>query len=310
MISCLIKFLCRSGALQREATKARNTKMSKEHLVKYLLKEQPHIKSGISVSEKTVYEPSPLHWHNYIEIELITDGEGEQLFNGKRYLLKRGYFSLIRLTDYHQVFPNGGLSLINLSFEENLLGDDILSAFSSPLNEFHAALPKSDFDALERLSLLCLAETEREAPNRQYVKTLLRAFFIKLFESAGINREHQTSENVSLTPFRRSLEYLHSHFREAPPLSEVAKIAHYNPSHFSVVFRREMGENYSKYLNGLRLNYAKELLSYSDLKLEDVCFECGFTSYANFLKIFKERTGVSPSEYRESVYGKNTPAGG
>ncbi len=275
--------------------------MSKKNLVKYLLKDQPSKSSGISVSLKTLSEPCPLHWHNYIELELITDGNGEQLLNGKSHSLSRGSVSLIRLTDFHSLVPKGDISIINLSFDENLLNDDILSALTLPFSEICVRPEESDFEALESLSILCLKETEKTIPSKKYIKTLLNAVFIKLFEASEINCERLASEKTRLTPFRRSLEYLHSHFRENPSLSQIAEIAHYNPSHYSVVFHREMGENYLKYLNTLKLSYAKELLDLSDLKLIDICFECGFTSYANFLKTFKEKTGVSPSEYRERL---------
>ena len=273
--------------------------MSKNHLVKFLSENQPDMKSGFSVSHRSVSGKSELHWHNYIEIELITDGEGEQIFNGKSYHLSRGTVSLIRLIDYHQVIPKNSLKLINISFEEHLLSEDILSALSSPLKDFCFKMNQSDFHTMEGISLLWLNEMSKKEPNRRYIKTLLKAFFIKLFEAANVTCEAHSKENAKLTPFRRSLEYLHLHFRENPSLSEIAEIAHYNPSHFSVVFRREMGETYSKYLNSLKLNYAKELLGYTDLKLEEICFECGFTSYANFLRIFKEKNGLSPSEYKD-----------
>ena len=273
--------------------------MSKTKLVKYLSENQLEMRSGFSVSRRSVTDRCELHWHNYIEIELIVDGEGEQIFNGKSYSLKRGSVSLIRLIDYHQVIPKDNLKLINISFEERLLSEDILYALSSPLKDFCLEINQNDFHTLEGISLLCLKEAESDLPNRRYIKTLLKAFFIKLFEAADITYDVSASEKQKLTPLRRSLEYVHSHFRENPSLSEVAKIAHYNPSHFSVVFRREVGETYSKYLNNLKLGYAKELLLYTDLKLEEICFECGFTSYANFLRTFKEKNGYSPSEYKD-----------
>lgn len=275
--------------------------MSRKNLIKYFFKDQPSTSSGISVSLRTLSAPCPLHWHNYIELELITDGKGEQLLNGKSHSLSRGSVSLIRLTDFHSLIPKGDISIINLSFEENLLNEDILSALALPFSELCVRPEESDFDALESLSLLCLKETEKEAPSKKYIKTLLNAVFIKLFEASKLNCERLASEKTRLTPFRRSLEYLHSHFREDPSLSQIAEIAHYNPSHYSVVFHREMGESYLKYLNTLKLSYAKELLGLSDLRLTDICFECGFTSYANFLKSFKEKTGVSPSEYRKRL---------
>lgn len=259
------------------------------------------MKNGFSVSSRKITENSDLHWHNYIEIELITGGEGEQILNGKKYTLTRGTVSLIRLIDYHSVFPKNDLTLINLSFEEYLLSDDILSVLSSSLSEFCFDADPDSFQTMENIAVLCLDETKKNLPNRKYIKTLLNALFIKLFEYTDINIEPQLNQISKQSPLRRSLEYIRLHFRENPSLTEVSKIAHYNPSHFSVVFHKEMGCPYSKYLNDLKLNYAKELLGYTDLKFGEICFECGFTSYANFLKVFKEKNGMSPSKYKNSI---------
>ena len=107
-------------------------------------------------------------------------------------------------------------------------------------------------------------------------------------------------------PIQTALLYIHMHFRENPTLSQVAKIAHYNTSHFSSTFHKELGTTYCNYLNMLKISYAKELLISTNLKISDIGNECGFTSHSNFLRLFKENSGLSPMQFRKQAVDKAT----
>ena len=79
--------------------------MKNQGLEKYFLKDQIKKKTGITVNERFVNELSRLHWHDFLELELVLSGSGEQILNGQKTELKRGCLSVIRLTDFHQVTP-------------------------------------------------------------------------------------------------------------------------------------------------------------------------------------------------------------
>lgn len=63
-------------------------------------------------------------------------------------------------------------------------------------------------------------------------------------------------------------------------------------------FRQYMDLTPSAYINLHRLEYAKELLAYSDMPVIDVCMESGFGNLSHFYHLFKSRCGTSPSKYR------------
>ena len=254
---------------------------------------------GLMITVKELTKPSNLHWHNYLEVELILDGYGEQLLNGQKQNLKRGCISIMRLTDYHQFTPNGNLKLINLSLDENLLSEEILTTITTGRQIPFFELEEESFSVLEQLSLLAIKENDSTSPNRKYIKNILECFFLHLFKTADVTA-NSTSSTSEPSPIRKAVLYLHIHFRENPSLKTMAEISHYNTSHFSTTFHKEIGMTYSDYLTLLKVSYAKELLAYTDLKISNICFECGFSSHANFLRAFKERTGLSPMQFRQT----------
>ena len=61
--------------------------------------------------------------------------------------------------------------------------------------------------------------------------------------------------------------------------------------------QEETGVGYSEYLNKRKLKYAKQLLKTSSLSVTEICYASGFTSLSNFIRVFKEKTGETPSQY-------------
>ena len=84
----------------------------------------------------------------------------------------------------------------------------------------------------------------------------------------------------------------------APTVKELAAIYHKNEKYIGRLFEREVGISYTKYCLGLRLERAEAQLLKTSEKIIDIALECGFENISYFNRAFKERYGVSPSEYR------------
>jgi AraC-like DNA-binding protein len=74
------------------------------------------------------------------------------------------------------------------------------------------------------------------------------------------------------------------------------------PGHqLSQVINQKGAANFNSYLNGHRIRAAQEMMrSHPDQKLLAIAFACGFSSLSTFNRVFRETTGQSPSEYRET----------
>ena len=59
-----------------------------------------------------------------------------------------------------------------------------------------------------------------------------------------------------------------------------------------------MGQGINEFLNSIRVEKAKELLSSSELSLSEIAQEIGYTDQSYFGKVFKTQTGYSPHTYR------------
>ncbi len=71
--------------------------------------------------------------------------------------------------------------------------------------------------------------------------------------------------------------------------------------YFSQLFSRETGQGVNAYITGLRMEFAGRLLSSSDLKVDDIASQAGFSSASYFNLVFKKNFGMTPTQYRKKT---------
>lgn len=98
----------------------------------------------------------------------------------------------------------------------------------------------------------------------------------------------------------KAVNYIKRNFTDRITLEEVAGHVYLNPSYFSKVFKSEMNCNFVSYVNKIRVNASKNLLSDITIPLTDVSNLVGFEDQSYFTKVFKKLTGVTPGKFRES----------
>ena len=86
--------------------------------------------------------------------------------------------------------------------------------------------------------------------------------------------------------------------RRGITLNQLAEMVYLSPSYLSRIFTKETGNSFNDYLNAVRINKAKSLLKYNDLRVADVANAVGFDDQSYFTKVFRRITGVTPVKYR------------
>lgn len=235
----------------------------------------------------------PQHWHEYFEVEVVMAGEGTHHFNGTPYPMSQGDAYLLTPVDFHRIETDTEMELINISFDETWLSETMRTyLYTSDLS------PARKFSAKEQKRFCMVAELllEEYRENGACISQLLEYLlsqFIRGTEEYGTRQGHLSGLNAAIS-------YMELHFREKITLAQLAELSGYTPNYFSNLFRRAMGETYIERLTFLRINYAKRLLE-SGFSVTDACFNSGFGSLSNFNAVFKEKIGVSASEYKKNT---------
>ncbi len=90
--------------------------------------------------------------------------------------------------------------------------------------------------------------------------------------------------------------YIDKHFDQRIDLDEIARQACFSKFHFHRAFKASYGKTPLEYLTYLRLREAKTLLSLN-VPTQEVCALVGFESVSSFIKLFKRKELLTPSEF-------------
>ena len=96
----------------------------------------------------------------------------------------------------------------------------------------------------------------------------------------------------------RIKNYLDQEYIRGAKLSRVAARFFVNPSYASRTFSRQYGVSIVDYVNRLKIDRAKLLLSTTDIPLGSIALNVGFSDANYFSRLFKKNVGISPREYR------------
>jgi AraC-like DNA-binding protein len=91
------------------------------------------------------------------------------------------------------------------------------------------------------------------------------------------------------------------HIAQPVSLADVAAELGMSESRFSRFFRRATGNNFTDFVNRVRINRACQLLMETDRYVTHICYEVGFNNVANFNRRFLEIKGMTPSEFRRQA---------
>jgi YesN/AraC family two-component response regulator len=94
--------------------------------------------------------------------------------------------------------------------------------------------------------------------------------------------------------------FIRQHYRENLNLSELADKYHFNHSYLTKTFKKQKGISPLRLINTLRIDDAKELLQNEELSVREISEMLGFSNQHYFSRMFKDMTGQTPKEYRQS----------
>ena len=120
-----------------------------------------------------------------------------------------------------------------------------------------------------------------------------------LFEFFDVLFRHFVPRTATrITP---AVEYIDTHYTETTDLTALAKLCALSESQFFAAFRQQTGMPPIRYRNHLRVEQAKLLLAGEECTNREIAELLGFESLYYFSRVFKNHTGMSPSEYAKSL---------
>lgn len=132
---------------------------------------------------------------------------------------------------------------------------------------------------------------------RRKTSDLLYGLLLDISECKGIcvSEEEQNAPDVGM-----AVQYIAEHYHETVELSRLAELSGLSEGHFCRVFKQYTHMRPIEYVIHLRVERAKDLITEKPpLPIAEIAKRVGYSSAAYFSKIFREKVGVTPEEYRK-----------
>ena len=159
-----------------------------------------------------------------------------------------------------------------------------------------------DVTNIDRICEICFDAVYLPNPERVTDLYLLSILF-ELLSCSGKPRDgvKQSSPKpaADMNPHvLKAVAFMSKNYRSQISVNDIAEAAHISEKYMRELFKKETGRSMQAYLTDLRLSAAKTLLSNSKYNISEVANLSGFPEYRNFVRVFKERFGITPTEYR------------
>jgi AraC-like DNA-binding protein len=259
------------------------------------------------VEPKAAYPPSGhptgyhFNWHNgrtlqEFQINYITEGEGIMETRDGSYPIREGSVILLKPNLWHRYRP-----LPEKGWKEHYVGfagdaAEKMIRSSEILNDSPVIRIGFNENIIHNFQEI-FNQVKTEKPGYHQVCAGLVMYMLGQIISLKKN------ENFRHSPVEKAIQKACLIIRDNPArnlnIEELARDLNTNYSLFRSAFKKYTGLSPMQYHTSLRMKQAIHLLTNTNLSLKEISFNLGFCSAFYFSKLFKEKTGRTPSEYRK-----------
>ena len=218
----------------------------------------------------------------YMDVTFVLSGNMEYIINGERILLSSG--------DAIVIPPNSQRGRVASQKPTNYCSFNVLIP-EGFLPIISGRIPKCINSSI--VYMIELFTAEWKSKEQYYLNRCSSVFTYLYFHLAN---SYSSQNNLHIKKIK---SYIEGHLFEKITLDHIAKEVYLAPQYCCHLFHREMGVTIVDYILSQRLEHAKQLLLSENTPLNLLAEKLGFSNYNYFSRVFKKKTGMSPSQYRK-----------
>jgi len=253
-------------------------------------------KSGVKVryfAKKKGISLFRTHWHERIEILMVTEGEMHVTYGTSNTLVKANELIYIPpKMPHHAYTTDSSVKFIALMFDVRSFYNDIemchiyLPAVFDNRVQFHNVTSQPDI-------ISCVNEIcERWEENSLAVTAKIYWLLYLMFEHNLADFHKKISRDKTLINI---INYIEEHYDQNITTASLCEHFGYTATHFGRKFREGTGLSPMTYLRIYRLEQAYKLLKKGNQNISEIASQCGFSDANYFTRCFKAHFGLAPT---------------
>ena len=233
--------------------------------------------------------------HDFWELLYVDKGEVEVMADSTGYRLRQGDMIFHKPDEFHNVFANGVVApnLVVVSFV----------CRSAAMSYFEGKILRLDGDERALLSRLVAEARDAFASPLDDPRTVQmvrrgaeQAREVKVSSSVKRRSDHDLAERV--------IAYMEDNLCSGLSFAQVCRFSAQSATNLKTIFKAATGMGVMEYYRMLKIEYAKRLLREGSGNITQIADRLGYASVHYFSRHFKQATGMTPSEYTQSIQAK------
>ena len=235
--------------------------------------------------------------HPMLELTYVDQGSLHSVADGLDLLLKQGEMVLYGPNQWHMQYADIGMAprYITVTFDVRGLDWEILA------NRKFAA-PQKVVSLMQQM----LREQERmDEYSADMILCQLTMLLVQLLRQANSPSEAklQTSNAIHSENeiIRRAQIYVSTHIREKMTVPSLARQVDVSPSYLTALFHKNLQISPGEYIRRIKLQESKQMIRENNLNFTEIAAALQYSTVHHFSRQFKEKFGITPTEYAKSV---------
>ncbi|HYG38495.1 MAG TPA: AraC family transcriptional regulator [Cytophagales bacterium] len=262
--------------------------------------------------------PIKPHKHTFFELVYIMNGEGIYHINKNKFNYSSQNLFLMMPMEDHYTEVKSTTSFLFIRFNDiylkaqkardqhSNLGDWIqkLEYIFQNSNHQQGCIIRNVHDKplVHALTEAIIQEyVNQQTLHKELVQQLINTLITLVARNISLHISDKTkvNHNISLD----IIHYIHQNIYNPEKLKAENIASHFNISlnYISEYFKKHTNENLQQYIINYKLSLVEVRLKHSDLRLNEIAYEFGFTDESHLTKTFKKYKGLSPNEYRKGM---------
>ena len=235
--------------------------------------------------------------HPILELTYVDQGALHSVVEGQDILLKQGDLVIYGPNQWHMQYAEIGVAprFVTITF-------DISTGDLTPLLNRKFTAPQHTVTLLQQM----LQEQEKmDAFSGSIILSRLELLLLLLLREDKEPRagKLQTSNAVHSENeiIRQAQQYISSHIREKLSVPLVARQVDVSPSYLTALFHKNLQISPGEYIRRTKLQESKQMIRENNLNFTEIAAELQYSTVHHFSRQFKEKFGITPTEYAKSV---------
>lgn len=271
----------------------------------------------ITVRPHTRFVRFPRHTHDYVEAIYMCMGKTTHYINGNEVILESGELLFLSQNAEQEILPAGTEDLaVNFiilpEFFDTavmMMGDE-----ETPLRKFLVDCMKNNsenagylhFKVSDIVPVQNLIENllwsllHKNTNRRRIIQNTMGLLFLHLMDYTE-RLEYGDNRDEAII---KALSYIENNYASAS-LTELARRQHYDFAWYSREIKKKTGSTFTELVQQKRLSQAAFMLKNTDINIADISVKTGYDNISYFHRLFKEKFGLTPHEYRVQIRTQN-----